>query len=315
MTLETRALGRTGEAVSILGYGAADLSGPPRGPAIDDAAAGRILNAALDGGINLIDTSIEQERGEGLIGRSISHRRVEFVLASKCGCLLELPPGTPHPRPHDYRRDNIRAGLEQSLRRMKTDYLDLLEVHASPSRAELERCGTAETLVALRDEGKVRYIGMSGTLPHVLDHIAMGVFDVFQIPYSIVQREHEDVISAAAAAGAGVLIRGGLRFPFPRQRDGAPPPVPPPIEQWTMGPYELPEGEGQRRWVSTGIDDLLDGMDRFEFMLRFTISHPDVSSTLVGTSSLDHLLADLALAAKGPLPAAVYARALGLPAA
>ena len=65
------------------------------------------------------------------------------------------------------------------------------------------------TLLALRDEGKVRFIGMSGILPNLPDHIAMGVFEVFQIPYSALQRDHEDLITAAAAAGAGTLIRGG----------------------------------------------------------------------------------------------------------
>jgi len=79
----------------------------------------------------------------------------------------------------------------------------------SPSRAQLEADQTVETLQSLRDEGKVRFIGMSGTLPNLPDHIAMGVFDVFQIPYSAVQREHEVLITAAAAAGAGALIRGG----------------------------------------------------------------------------------------------------------
>jgi aryl-alcohol dehydrogenase-like predicted oxidoreductase len=77
--------------------------------------------------------------------------------------------------PHDYRAANVRAGVEQSLRLLRTDHLDLLQVHLSPSRSELEAGGTAEELQALRDAGKVRFIGMSGTLPHLPDHIAMGV--------------------------------------------------------------------------------------------------------------------------------------------
>src|SRR5258708_25825223 len=79
----------------------------------------------------------------------------------------------------------------------------------SPSRAQMEADKTIETLQSLRDEGKVRFIGMSGTLPNLPDHIAMDVFDVFQIPYSAIQREHEDHITAAAAAGAGPPIPGG----------------------------------------------------------------------------------------------------------
>src|SRR5712691_2789119 len=292
MTIETRRLGRTGADVTILGYGAMELRGRSRGPAIDDEEAGRLLNAVLDGGISLIDTSIDYGRSEELIGRYLAHRREEYFLASKCGCLLGDPPAdaTP-PFPHDYRAGNIRAETEQSLRRLGTDRLDLVQVHMSPSRAQLEADDTIETLLSLREAGKVRFIGMSGTLPHLPDHIAMGVFDVFQIPYSAIQREHEDLITAAAAAGAGTLIRGGAARGGPA-RD----------KNWRQGPLGLPAGEGQRRWESAGLDDLLDGMTRLEFMVRFTLGHPGLSSTIVGTSSADHLRANLAIAAKGPLP-------------
>src|ERR1700689_883674 len=92
MTIETRPLGRSGANVTILGYGAMELRGRPRGPAIEDAEAGKLLNAVLDGGINLIDTSIDYGRSEELIGRYVAHRRDETFLASKCGGLLGDPP-------------------------------------------------------------------------------------------------------------------------------------------------------------------------------------------------------------------------------
>jgi len=299
MTIETRSLGRTGAAVTILGYGAMELRGQPRGPAIEDEDAGRLLNAVLDGGINLIDTSIDYGRSEELIGRYLAHRRDGYFLASKCGCLLGgPPPGATPPFPHDFRAENIRAGIEQSLRRLDTDRLDLLQVHMSPSRDQLEADKTVETLSSLRDEGKVRFIGMSGTLPHLPDHIAMGVFDVFQIPYSAIQREHEELITAAAAAGAGTLIRGGAARGAPSED-----------KNWRNGPIGLSEGEGQRRWVSSGVEDLLGDMGRLEFVLRFTLSHPGLSSTIVGTSNMDHLRANLAIAEKGPLPPDLYQEA------
>jgi len=80
------------------------------------------------------DTSIDYGRSEELIGRYLGHRRDEYFLASKCGCLLEPPPGTTPPFPHDYSAGNVRAGVEQSLRRLGTDRLDLVQVHMSPSR-------------------------------------------------------------------------------------------------------------------------------------------------------------------------------------
>ncbi len=299
MTLPTRQLGRTGTDVTVLGYGAMELRGQPRGPAIADEDAGRLLNAVLDAGINLLDTSVDYGRSEELIGRYAGHRREEYFLASKCGCPLELPADAMPPYPHDYRPANVRAGVEQSLRRLRTDRLDLVQVHMSPSRAQLEADDTVATLEALREEGKVRFIGMSGILPHLPDHIAMGVFDVFQIPYSAVQREHEDLITAAASGGAGTLIRGGTARGGPADD-----------KEWRQGPLGLPEGEGQRRWQSAGLEDLLDGMSRMEFMLRFTLSHPGLSSAIVGTSNIEHLRANVAVAQEGPLPADVYAEAI-----
>jgi aryl-alcohol dehydrogenase-like predicted oxidoreductase len=298
MTITRRRLGRTGADVTILGYGAMELRGVPRGPAVADEDAGRVLNAVLDGGINLIDTSVDYGKSEELIGRYIGHRRDEYFLASKCGCLLDPPADAPPPYPHDYRPQNVRADVEQSLRRLGTDRLDLVQVHMSPSRAQLEADQTVPTLAALQAEGKVRFIGMSGILPHLPDHIAMGVFDVFQIPYSGLQREHEDLITAAAQAGAGTLIRGGAARGAPAAD-----------KNWRRGPIGLAEGEGQRRWESAGLEDLLDGMTPMEFTLRFTLSHPDLSSTIVGTASLDHLNGNLAVAQQGPLPADVYAEA------
>jgi aryl-alcohol dehydrogenase-like predicted oxidoreductase len=299
MTIAKRPLGKTGTDVTMLGYGAMELRGQPRGPAIEDEQAGRLLNEVLDGGINLIDTSIDYGHSEELIGRFVGHRREEYFLASKCGCLLgDPPPGATPPFPHDFRPENIRAGMEQSLRRLNTDRLDLLQVHISPSRDQMQADSTVEVMQALREEGKVLFLGMSGTLPHLPDHIAMGVFDVFQIPYSAVQREHEELIARAAEAGAGILIRGGAARGAPADDKG-----------WGQGPIGLAEGEGRRRWESSGIDELLGDMSRLEFVLRFTLSHPQLSSTIVGTSNPGHLRANLAIAEKGPLPTDMYEEA------
>ncbi len=225
-------------------------------------------------------------------------RRDEFFLASKCGCLLDLSPDALPPYPHDFSAANVRAGIEQSLERLQTDHLDLLQVHMSPSRSEMESHGTIEEMIKLRDEGKVRFLGMSGLLPNLPEHIAMGIFDVFQIPYSAVQRDHEELISRAASAGAGVLVRGGAARGAPSDD-----------KAWSVPPIGLAEGEAKERWEQAGIEDLLDGMSRMEFTLRFTLSHPGLSSTIVGTSRVNHLESNVAIASKGPLPPDVYEEA------
>jgi aryl-alcohol dehydrogenase-like predicted oxidoreductase len=276
--LPIRTLGRTGLRVTQLGFGAMELRGPPRGRAIDDDQAARVLRAVLDAGINYIDTSIDYGVSEERIGRFISDRRGDFILASKCGCAVNAPPPQPGQgrQPHIFSRENVIAGVEQSLQRMQTDYLDVVQFHASPSPATLEEEGALAALLELRQQGKVRFVGMSGTLPNLPDQIAMGVFDVFQIPYSGVEPEHEELISQAAAAGAGTVIRGGA---------------------------------AKGAWDGDQLTDLLDGGTKTEFILRYTLSHPDVHTTIVGTLNPEHVAANVAAARKGPLPADVYQEA------
>src|SRR5271154_7031242 len=176
---------------------------------------------------------------------------------------------------HSHTAANIRAGVEQSLRRMKTDYLDLVQFHRSLTRGEFEEHGALEAALELKKAGKVRFIGVSGTLPNLAEQIEMGVFDAFQVPYSALQREHEEVIAQAASAGAGIIIRGGVAR-------GAP-------ADWQRRYYMLPGGTMRERWEKARLDDLLGGMSRLEFTLRFTLSNPDLDTTIVGTKDAGHL--------------------------
>ena len=286
--LPKRELGHTGLQVTMLGYGAMELRGAPRGRDVTEIQAETILHAVLDAGINYIDTSIDYGVSEERIGRYIADRRSEYYLASKCGCLVGA---TPAPRGqrnlHVFTRDNILAGVEQSLARMHTDYLDVVQFHSSPSRQTLEEHGALETVLELKRSRTVRHIGMSGTLPNLAAHIAMGVFDVFQIPYSAVEREHEALITAAAEAGAGMVIRGGAAKGAPSEGKQA-------GRQWD-------------RWQQVHFDDLLEGMTPMEFILRFTFTHPDLHTNIVGTINPVHLQHNVNVLLQGPLPADVYA--------
>jgi aryl-alcohol dehydrogenase-like predicted oxidoreductase len=282
--LPKQTLGRTGLEVTTLGFGAMELRGAPAGPEITDDQADRVLNAVLDAGINFIDTSVDYGRSEELIGRFIAHRRSEYFLASKCGCV----PGAPMGAEHIHTAENIRAGVEQSLRRMKTDYLDLVQFHRSLTRRQFDEHGALEAALALKKAGKVRLVGVSGTLPQLDEQIEMGVFDGFQIPYSALQREHEEIIAKASAAGAGIIIRGGVAR-------GAP-------TDWQRAYYMLPGSTMRDRWERAHLDELLNGMSRAEFMLRFTLSNPDLDTTIVGTKDVAHLHDNVAAALRGPLP-------------
>lgn len=288
--LRRNKLGNTGLEVTALGYGAMELRGEPRGRAITPEQAKEVLNAVLDAGINYIDTSIDYGSSEEFIGEFISGRRSEYYLASKCGCAVGAPPGAGRgDNPHVFTRENVIAGVEQSLRRMKTDYIDVMQFHSSPSKKTLEEQGALDAVLELQRQGKVRFIGVSGTLPNLPEQIGMGRFQVFQIPYSAVEREHEELLSAAADAGAGVVVRGGVAKGAPsgssRRRD-----------QWEA-------------WERAGIGELLEGMSPMEFILRFTLSHPALDTTIVGTMNPEHLRANVEAAAKGALPEDVYEEA------
>jgi aryl-alcohol dehydrogenase-like predicted oxidoreductase len=298
--LPTRVLGRTGLHVTTLGFGALELRGMVAGVGrpLTPSQSERILNAVLDAGINYIDVAVDYGEAEEHIGRYISSRRQEFFLASKCGCPLDVTQfapnertrfGVPLPRWHDYSRKNIMSAVHQSLRRMQIDYLDVVQFHFSPAREILEHEGAIETLYDLQRAGKVRFLGCSSILPNLTDHIAMGVFDVFQIPYSALQPEHEAAIAEAARGGAGIVIRGGVARGEPGAGQGS-------ADVWKL-------------WEHAKMDELLEGMSATEFLLRFTMTNPDMHTTIVGTLNPVHLHENVAAVLQGPLPAAVYAEA------
>jgi aryl-alcohol dehydrogenase-like predicted oxidoreductase len=137
---------------------------------------------------------------------------------------------------------------------------------------------------------------MSATAANLAAHIASGDFDVFQIPYSALQRDHEDLITQAASAGAGTVIRGGVARGAPSED-----------KAWDI--RRLPEVPPERPrviWDAARLDDLLDGDSRMTFMLRFTLSHPALHTTIVGTANPRHLQENLAAVARGPLPHDLY---------
>ena len=259
--LQKRKLGQTGLDVTVLGYGAMELRGPrspiPHGRPVDPVQAEQVLNAALDGGINLIDTSIDYGESEDLIGKYISHRRDEYFLASKCGCNADTEAVEAGNAPrHVYTRENLIAGVELSLKRMNIEYLDLLQFHGSPP-AEL-REEAVEALLDLKRDGKARFIGVSDVLPAVADFVEMGVFDTFQFPYSALDRQHESLIAQLANSGIGTLIRGGIA----RGEPG----------------HGLADPNLWAAWDRAKLDELLDGMVRWFQTMSFETLQPSAKA-------------------------------------
>ena len=281
MSLETTEFGKTGIQVTRLGYGAMELRKLP------ETHAQNILNLVLDSGINFIDTSIDYGESENLIGKYISHRRNQYFLASKCGC----PVGDV--KEHVFTKDNIEKGIDQSLKRMKTDYLDLVQLHASPSKALIEREDVINTLLNIQKKGKVKYIGSSSVLPSLIDLVEMRVFDAFQIPYSALNREHEEWITNAHVAGAGTIIRGGVSKGISTE----------------VSDQSNVSNEWKKFWEAK-LGDLMDNKESpTAFILRFTLSHPSLNTTIIGTKNPDHLKENIHASNKGKLSKDIYEQA------
>jgi len=289
--LPTTTLGRTGLEVTRLGYGAMEVRGTRiwGGRPVEDSEAESILNAVVDAGITFIDTANDYGRSEEYIGRYLAHRRGEFTLATKCGCTVVRKDEHTDDTPHVWTRDNLFRGLHESLARMKTDCVDVMQLH-NPSVEQCEQGDLVAALQEMQAQGKVRWIGISSTQPHLETYIGWGVFDVFQIPYSALERQHEALIQQAADAGAGVIVRGGVARGEPGAGLGN-------KDRWAL-------------WDKAGMDKLLDdGETRTGFLLRFTNTHPGMSTNIVGTKSHEHLRDNVAAAARGPLSSGTYEEA------
>lgn len=291
MSLQKRTLGRTNLQVTVLGYGAMEIRGPRiwGGRPVTDLQAETILNAVLDSGINFIDTSNDYGRSEEFIGKYLSKRRNEFYIATKCGCKVTYRDENTDDTPHEWTRENLFRGLHESLERLRSDYVDIMQLH-NPTVEQCLQGGLVEALQEMRQQGKVRWIGCSSTLPHIRTFIEWGVFDVFQIPYSALERAHENIISEAAQKGAGIIDRGGVARGEPGAGLGNP-------DRW-------------KTFEAAKLDELREeGESRTAFLLRFLLAHPHIHTTIVGTLNPDHLRENVAIAQKGPLPPNVYAEA------
>jgi aryl-alcohol dehydrogenase-like predicted oxidoreductase len=282
-----KTLGRTGLKVTQLGYGSMGLRGPRTWGVrvVSEKTADDLLNAVLDAGINFIDTAPDYGISEERIGRYISSRRTEYYLATKCGCAY-----TQHEDHveinHVWKREVLERNVEASLKRMQTDCIDILQFHGGD--AETLQCeGLIDTMLEFRDQGLIRFIGASSSLPHLPELIELGVFDVFQIPYSCLASEHHDLITRATESGAGIILRGGIA-------QGGP-------------DAEIQRPKLNDVWTAARLDEVLPGsMKRAELILRYTLGHPHCHTTIVGTCNPDHLAENVAAAVKGPLPVGLH---------
>jgi aryl-alcohol dehydrogenase-like predicted oxidoreductase len=277
-----RPLGRTGLVVSEVGFGAWGIGGRTVEQTsygdTDDSVSLAALARALDRGITFFDTSAAYGDGhsEELIGQAVKGRRANVVIASKAGY-------DAWDRPPDFSPTAIIASTERSLRRLGTDYLDLLQLHNAPPDV-LSAPDVGEAIRRLLDSGKIRAWGASSRSPQeALDALHAARSPVIQANFNMmdVRAITCGLLDEAARAGAGFIARTPLCFGF---------------LSGTIGPdTRFPAGDHRTRWPRTqlmnwigGARDLLEALSvepgeaAVHAALRFCLSFPAVSSTIPG---------------------------------
>jgi aryl-alcohol dehydrogenase-like predicted oxidoreductase len=206
-----RPLGQSNLLVSPIAFGAfkigrnqkikyAQSYDLPTDPEVD-----RLLNGVLDLGINLIDTAPAYGLSEERIGQAIAHRRQDFLLSTKAGETFENGAST-----YDYSADAIRLSIHRSLRRLRTEVLDFVFIHSNGDDLHiLHHTDAAPTLLDLRRQGLIRYVGLSGKTIEGA-RAAMAWANALMVEYHPNDLSHESVIAEAAAANLALLIKKPL---------------------------------------------------------------------------------------------------------
>lgn len=274
--IEQRPYGQTGLTVSALGLGAAQVGNP----LLSEADAAALLAATVDAGINLIDTAPSYGLSEQRIGRYLASRREQIVLSTKLGYGVE---GI-----EDWTGPCITAGVEQALRVLRTDRIDIAHLHSCP-RATLERGEVVDALERAKRSGKIRAMAYSGENEDLAFAVSMQRFDGFMASLNICDQRIIDETLPGLDGRGFIAKRPSANHPWRFQQR----PVGEYCEQYWL------------RWQAMQASS--QGLDWGELAIRFALSIPGVASAIVGTGSLLHLQQNLDWAAAGPLDAASIA--------
>lgn len=258
-----RRFGATGLKVSEVGFGAWAIGGRAYG-SVDNAESLRALARAEELGCNLVDTAMVYGESEVVLGQFLKGRRDRWIVATK----------------YSYQPAGMTATLEEQLRRLGTDTVDLYQLHSLP-----EEHGTYEELLRLKKAGKVRFIGASVYSAHNIDEaIDIGILDGLQLPFSLLDPDPFELrIERLRSSGLAVLIRSALK------------------EGFLTGKFTrtstFPDPNDQRHsWSQARIAQTVDDVQHFRFLeaesgslvraaIAYPLSFPEVSTVLLGTKN------------------------------
>jgi len=276
--VERRLLGKTGLAVSVLGFGTAEIGFENA----EQATVDRLVGICADAGVNFMDTAECYEDSEEKLGLAMSRRRQDFLLFTKCGHAAGLE-GV------DWTPAVLTKGLERSLRRLRTEYVDLLQLH-SCSADILERTDVVQALVEARQSGKTRFIGYSGDSTDALAAITTGVFDTLQTSINLADQEAITLtIPAARQRSMGILAKRPLANAVWKHT------------QRPSNPYYQEYWDRLDR-IGYPFLQACSLTDSLTTAVRFTLSAPGVCAAIIGSKSEDRLQKNFTFVPPSRLP-------------
>lgn len=280
--MEKRQLGQTDMQVSVLGFGGAEIGFE----GTTEETVARLLASALDAGLNVIDTAECYQNSEELIGKTVGDRRADYYLFTKCG----------HPRgvgSEDWSPASLPESIERSLRRLRTDRLDLIQLH-SCSEAVLRKGDAIAALQTARAKGYARYLGYSGDSRAARYAVECGAFDTLQTSINIADQEAiEMTVPLAQSRGMGVIAKRPVANASWRESHK-------PIDSYHHAYWD------RLKKLNYEFIRLHDFEQSIAHALRFTLSVPGVHTAIVGTTKPERWLENARLIEAGPLPEAEF---------
>jgi aryl-alcohol dehydrogenase-like predicted oxidoreductase len=271
--MERRSLGETGLSLSVLGFGAGGIGDNSR----TEHECSVLLNSIVDAGINLIDTARSYGLSEERIGKHLRKRRKEIVLSTKIGY------GIPGYR--DWTPSIIEAGVDHALRLMQTDWIDIVHLHSCPIEI-LTQEGLLNALSRCVTSGKIRIAAYSGDNAPFDWAIESGKFGAVQTSINICDQRALPRLQEARKRGIGVIAKRSLAN-----------------TPWRNTPVS--EGDAaaaayRERWKMMNLS--VHESEAAETALRFVAFLPGVHSCLIGSKNADHILENIKMLERGPLP-------------
>lgn len=275
--MDRRQLGKTDMKVSPLGFGGSEI-GYER---VSEQIVAQLLNSALDAGLNVIDTAECYEQSEELIGKAVSNRRKDYYLFTKCGHLR----GTGSP---DWSIPSLLESIERSLQRLKTDYLDLVQLH-SCSEATLRKGDAINALQSAQKKGYTRYIGYSGDSLAAKFALECGVFDTLQTSINIADQEAlELTLPLAREKQIGIIVKRPIANAAWKEEHK-------PIDSYHHVYWD------RLRKLDYDFIRQCPLEKSIAHALRFTLSIPGVHTAIVGTSKPERWVQNVRIVEAGPL--------------